>query len=76
VGALIPILPLLFLQGRAAVMGSAVASALGLFLIGAAISIFTGRHPGRAGLRQLLIGMAAAAVTYGAGYAVEAWLAA
>lgn len=76
VGALIPILPLLFLQGRSAVMGSAVASALGLFLIGAAISIFTGRHPGRAGLRQLLIGMAAAAVTYGAGYAVEAWLAA
>jgi len=76
VGALPPILPLLFLHGPAALIGSVVASALGLFLIGAAISLFTGRHPGYSGLRQLLIGLAAAAVTYGAGAAVEYWLAA
>lgn len=52
----------------------ALASALGLFLIGAGISVFTGRGLWFSGLRQLAIGAAAAAVTYGAGWAVERWL--
>ena len=67
VGAIVPVLPFLFLEGRAAVIGSAAASGAMLFLIGIATTLFTGRHPLFAGLRQLLVGLAAAAATYGAG---------
>jgi VIT1/CCC1 family predicted Fe2+/Mn2+ transporter len=35
--------------------------------VGAATSIFTGRHAGRAGLRMAIIGAVVAAVTYGIG---------
>lgn len=66
-GALIPALPLLAFEGPAAILASAAASALGLFLIGAAITVFTGGSALKSGLRQLLIGAAAAAVTYAAG---------
>lgn len=66
-GALIPALPLLLFPAAAAVAACAVASGLGLFLIGAAITLFTGGSALRGGLRQLGIGAAAAAVTYGAG---------
>ena len=67
VGALIPAAPLLAFDGDKAIVASALASALGLFLIGAAITVFTGGHTLLQGLRQLAIGAAAAAVTYGAG---------
>lgn len=68
IGAAIPALPLLCLHEHAAVFGSAFAGALGLFLIGAAITLFTGRPVLVSGLRQLLIGAAAAIVTYAAGW--------
>jgi VIT1/CCC1 family predicted Fe2+/Mn2+ transporter len=45
-------------------------SAVVLFVIGAAISVVTGRSAVRSGTRQLLIGLAAAGVTYGIGRAV------
>jgi VIT1/CCC1 family predicted Fe2+/Mn2+ transporter len=67
VGAMIPVLPYLFFSGYAGIIASACFSALGLFAIGAAITFVTGRHPVKAGLRQVLIGLAAAAVTYGIG---------
>jgi VIT1/CCC1 family predicted Fe2+/Mn2+ transporter len=35
--------------------------------VGAATSIFTGRHAGRAGLRMALMGAVVAAVTFGIG---------
>jgi VIT1/CCC1 family predicted Fe2+/Mn2+ transporter len=66
-GALPPVLPLLFLSGQAAMVGVLFASGLALFLIGAGISLLTGTHWLRTGLRQLLIGAAAAWVTYLAG---------
>jgi VIT1/CCC1 family predicted Fe2+/Mn2+ transporter len=68
VGAIIPVLPFLVLKGGAAVAAAAAASALALFLIGAVTSLFTARGPWFSGLRQLAIGAAAAAVTYGAGH--------
>lgn len=71
VGALVPVLPLFYLDGQTAIIGCAIASALGLFAIGAGISLFTGRHAAWSGLRQLVIGLAAAAVTYGAGRGLE-----
>ncbi|HTH40864.1 MAG TPA: VIT1/CCC1 transporter family protein [Rhodocyclaceae bacterium] len=74
-GALIPTLALLCFEGPAAIVACALASALGLFLIGAAITLFTGGSALRSGLRQLVIGAAAAAVTYGAGHLVGAALA-
>jgi VIT1/CCC1 family predicted Fe2+/Mn2+ transporter len=66
-GALVPILPFLVTRGNLAVIASAVVSGLGLFGIGAAITIFTGTPVWRSGGRQLLLGLAAAAVTFGLG---------
>jgi vacuolar iron transporter family protein len=66
-GAIFPVLPFLFLSGREAVVVSIILSALALFLIGAGTTLFTGRNFIWSGMRQLLIGMAAAAVTYGLG---------
>jgi VIT1/CCC1 family predicted Fe2+/Mn2+ transporter len=67
IGALVPILPFLVARGNLALAASAVVSALGLFGIGAAITIFTGAPVWRSGGRQLLLGMAAACVTFGLG---------
>lgn len=67
VGAIIPVIPYLFLTGQAAMMWSLGASTLGLFGIGAAITLFTGRGIIFSGFRQVLFGLAAAAVTFGIG---------
>jgi VIT1/CCC1 family predicted Fe2+/Mn2+ transporter len=67
IGAIIPVLPFIFLTGWTAVVTSAVLSALALFGIGAAITLMTGRSVWFSGMRQVLIGMAAAALTYGLG---------
>jgi VIT1/CCC1 family predicted Fe2+/Mn2+ transporter len=67
VGAVLPVLPFLFGSGAAATIVAAVLSIVALFGVGAATSIFTGRHAGRAGLRMALIGAVVAAVTYGIG---------
>ena len=73
-GAVVPVAPFVFLSSTAAVTLSLAASALVLFRIGAGITWVTGRSPWRSGLRQLLIGMAAAAVTYGTGLLLGAWV--
>lgn len=67
-GAIIPVLPFFFTGGARAVATSLALSALGLFAIGAGISLFTGRGARFSGLRQMLFGLAAAAVTYGVGW--------
>lgn len=67
VGAIIPVLPFLFAAGMGAVVGSVVLSTLGLFGIGAAITLLTGRSVWYSGLRQVAIGLAAAAITFGIG---------
>ena len=66
-GAILPVLPFVFLDGAQAVAVSLGASVLGLFGIGAAITLMTNRGVLRSGLRQVAFGMAAAAVTYGVG---------
>ena len=53
--------------GTAARTTSIAASAVGLFLIGAAITLMTGRSVLFSGARQVLVGVAAAAITYGIG---------
>src|SRR6058998_663285 len=67
VGAVVPILPFLVTRGNAAVASSGAVSGLALFAIGAAITLFTGMPVWRSGGRQLLLGLAAAGVTFGLG---------
>src|SRR5256712_1434610 len=67
VGAIVPILPFLVTRGNAAVVSSGAVSGLALFAIGAAITLFTGMPVWRSGGRQLLLGLAAAGVTFGLG---------
>lgn len=67
VGAVIPVLPFMFTKGMPAIIFSVIASTIGLFLIGAAITLFTGKNVWRSGFRQVLFGLAAAAVTFGIG---------
>jgi len=66
-GAMFPVLPFVFLSGTDAVAASIILSAIALFSIGAGTTLFTGRGFLSSGMRQLLIGLAAAAVTYGLG---------
>lgn len=69
-GAIIPVLPYLAASGAAAFWASVALSGLALFGIGAAITLFTGRSVLRSGGRQLLLGLAAAALTFGVGKAL------
>jgi len=67
VGAVFPVAPFLFLQGGIAVIASLVVSGAALALIGAGTSLFTGRGIAFSALRQLIVGYAAAALTYAIG---------
>ena len=69
-GAALPVIPFLFGSGTSPTVVAAVISVAALFAVGAATSIFTGRHAGRAGLRMALIGAVVAAITYGIGSVV------
>jgi VIT1/CCC1 family predicted Fe2+/Mn2+ transporter len=66
-GAILPVIPYLFFSGTAAFIASASLSAAGLFLIGTAITLFTGRSVVYSGTRQVLFGLAAASVTFSIG---------
>jgi VIT1/CCC1 family predicted Fe2+/Mn2+ transporter len=64
IGAIIPVAPYIFLTGISGIIASAALSVAGLFIIGAAITLMTGRHPVLSGLRQVLFGLVTAAVTF------------
>ena len=66
-GAAIPLLPFLLLPSRVALAASIGATALALFAVGACLSLFTGRAAFASGVRMLVIGACAGAVTYAAG---------
>ncbi len=65
IGALMPLLPYLF--GLRALWLSAVLALTSLFLAGAVSARFTARGWWFAGWRQLILGVAAAAIAYGVG---------
>jgi VIT1/CCC1 family predicted Fe2+/Mn2+ transporter len=67
IGAIIPLYPFVFLNGNAAILLSIGSSVVGLFGIGAAITLLTGKSILFSGLRQVAFGLAAAAITYGIG---------
>jgi VIT1/CCC1 family predicted Fe2+/Mn2+ transporter len=64
VGALLPVVPYLLLNGRAAFFTSAAVCGLGLFVVGALISMFTGRNMAYSALRMVGIGAVAATITF------------
>jgi len=70
IGAIIPLLPYFFLSGNMAIVGSAILSCVGLFAIGTAITLFTGRSVLFSGSRQILFGLAAAAVSFLVGHLI------
>ena len=67
VGAIVPVAPFVFLSSDAAIPVSIALSALALFALGAATTLMTGRSVLFSGTRQLVIGVAAAAITFGIG---------
>ncbi len=68
-GALVPVVPFMFGANSSLpfVVASAALSALALFGVGAALSLFTGRSAVVSGLRQFALGAVAAALTFGLG---------
>jgi VIT1/CCC1 family predicted Fe2+/Mn2+ transporter len=75
VGAVLPLLPFLFGASGAAGLGiSAAFAVVGLFAAGSIKAVTSGLKPWRSGLEMLVFGIAAAAVTYGVGLLVKAWL--
>jgi len=66
-GAVFPVIPYMITTGTAAFVASIAVSALTLFGIGAAITLFTGRPVWISGGRQTLLGLAAAGLTFGLG---------
>lgn len=69
-GAIIPVLPYIFgLQGIVAVAVAVVLVGIALLVTGAVVGLLSGAPPLRRALRQLGIGLGAAAVTYVLGLA-------
>lgn len=64
VGAAIPLAPYLLSSGETALAGTILVTAISLFGVGSAISLFTGKQAWRGGLRMLAIGGAAGLVTW------------
>ena len=67
IGAIIPVFPFIFTNGFAAVVISLALSVLGLFGIGAGVSLTAGSPLWKAGARQILLGLLAAGITFGLG---------
>ncbi len=67
IGAAVPVVPYLFVVPSTGVMLSAIATVVVLFAVGAAKTIITARSWWRSGIESMLTGIAAGAVTYGAG---------
>jgi len=63
-GASIPLAPFFFAAGDTGLITAIAATAIALFGVGATLSLFTGRSALVSGLRMLMIGAGAGAVTY------------
>lgn len=66
-GATVPVLAYFFVPPHEGLIISAAATVVTLFVVGAAKTIITARSWWRSGLESMVTGIAAAAVTYGAG---------
>jgi VIT1/CCC1 family predicted Fe2+/Mn2+ transporter len=66
-GAFVVVLPYLIGGGTAAFVAALVAALVAMFAVGAGIGVLNGRAALRSGLRQVVVGALAVAVTYGVG---------
>jgi vacuolar iron transporter family protein len=64
IGAMVPVLPFLFGGGLTIVAVSIALSLVAMFGVGVGVSLLTGRSAVFSGIRQVVIGAAAAAVTF------------
>ena len=69
-GAIVPLFPYFFVSGTTAVVAAIISAAVGLFVIGALISLLTGRSAVYSGTRQLVFGLLAAGLTFGLGHLI------
>ena len=74
-GAVVPVLPFALLSVNTATFVSIGASVAVMFLLGAGITVLTGKNALLSGLRQVAIGLAAAGITYGLGDLIGAAIA-
>jgi VIT1/CCC1 family predicted Fe2+/Mn2+ transporter len=70
IGAVIPVVPYLIGDGQGAFVWSIGLSIAALFAVGAGVSLLTGRSLLFSGSRQVVIGAAAAIITYVVGLAI------
>jgi VIT1/CCC1 family predicted Fe2+/Mn2+ transporter len=66
-GAIIPVIPYTFMSGTQAIIFSVIFSMVGLFGVGAAITLLTGRSVLFSGGRMMIFGLGAALLTFGVG---------
>jgi VIT1/CCC1 family predicted Fe2+/Mn2+ transporter len=66
-GSMVPILPFLFAPGATPIIAAALLTAASLFIVGAVLSLFTGKGAVFSGLRMVLVGGTAGVVTYSIG---------
>jgi VIT1/CCC1 family predicted Fe2+/Mn2+ transporter len=64
IGAVIPVIPYLLVRNSNVLVASALVCGVALFLVGALISLFTGRNVAYSGFRMVGIGALAAGVTF------------
>jgi vacuolar iron transporter family protein len=67
IGAIVPVFPFIFSSGWTAILISIGLSTIGLFILGAVITLFTGKQVVFSGMRMVIFGLLAAAVTFGIG---------
>ncbi len=67
IGALLPVLPFFFTGGVTGIVLSAILAGLGLFVLGSAITLLTGRSAWYSGGRQLILGLVIATITFAIG---------
>ena len=70
IGAIVPVIPFFFGAGARYIGLSAALSAGALFLVGAGITLLTGRNMVFGGVRQLVLGLLAAVLTFAIGSAI------
>ena len=70
IGALVPIAPFFVFDGNTAVILGVALSGGALFAFGAITTVFTGQPAFKAGFRQMMMGLAAAGLTFGLGRAL------
>jgi VIT1/CCC1 family predicted Fe2+/Mn2+ transporter len=72
IGAAVPVLPFLFLDGTVAIIASFAAFSAALLAVGSAIGVFAGRRPWIPALRQFFVGAVASIATFAIGRLIGA----